>query len=222
MFSYIFMKIFESSPRNYDRLMQKASLGRIKAIKASVATEISDQKRVLEIGCGTGELAAMMVANGANVDAFDVNPGMIKVARQRISSNHLENHFTLRMMGVDGMDGLADSTYDAVVSVLVFSELSDDERRFALKHAFRVLKPGGLMVIADEVMPRNLFRKVLYRITRIPMLMMTYLISRSTTQPISDLSGELIHAGFIIEKENRSHGDAFAIVISRRVKGEMG
>jgi len=193
LFSYIFMKIFESSPRNYDRLMQKASLGRIKAIKASVATELSDQKRVLEIGCGTGELAAMMVANGANVDAFDVNPEMIKVARQRISSNFL-----------------------------VFSELSDDERRFALKHAFRVLKPGGLMVIADEVMPRNLFKKVLYRITRIPMLMMTYLISRSTTQPIYDLSGELIHAGFIIEKENRSHGDAFAIVISRRVKGEMG
>jgi hypothetical protein len=47
------------------------------------------------------------------------------------------------------------------------------------------------------------------------MLIASYLVSRSITRPISNLSGELTGAGFTVEKEKRSQGDSFALVVGR-------
>jgi len=220
MFSYVFMKILEGRPRSYDRAMDKASRGRVKQMKEDVAAEVPKGARVLEIGCGTGELAAMCItARGATVDGFDASPAMVKVARKRIEEESLSGKLSVKHMGVDGMDGLPGEMYDAVVSTLVFSELSDDERRFALENAHRVLRPGGICVVADEVLPRTTAKKVLYSVVRAPVLAASYLVSRASTRPVRDLSGEMAAAGFSVKKEVRSHGDAFALVVGAREGG---
>ena len=220
MFSYVFMKILESRPRSYDRVMNKASRGRVKQIKEDVAAEVPKGARVLEIGCGTGELAAMCItARGATVDGFDASPAMVEVARKRIEEEGLSGKLSVEHMGVEGMDGLPDAAYDAVVSTLVFSELSDDERRYALKNSRRVLKTGGICIIADEVLPRTAVKKALYSTVRAPALAASYLVSRAITRPVGDLSKEMATAGFSVKKEGRSHGDAFALVVGAREGG---
>jgi demethylmenaquinone methyltransferase/2-methoxy-6-polyprenyl-1,4-benzoquinol methylase len=212
MFSYLFMKILEGRPRSYDRRMDTISRGRIGLVKDAVAREIPPGARVLEIGCGTAELASMIVSRGASVTAFDPNPVMVEVARERGLREGIQSRLTLRHMGVEGMDGFASAHYDAVVSTLVLSELSDQERRFALKHAKRVLKPGGMIVIADEVVPRTLLPRILQTLFRLPLLFITYLVSRNRTRPLADLRGELEYTGFAIKKEIRTQGDAFALI----------
>lgn len=216
MFSYVFMKILEGRPRSYDRQIDRVSGGRVRAVKRRVAEEIRPGVHVLEVGCGTGELAAMICARGATVDGFDRNSAMLAVARERIEAEALAGRLTLREMGVDGMDGLEERAYGAVVSTLVFSELTADERRYALRHAFRVLAPGGLLVIADEVVPRSRGKRLLHACARAPLLAATYLLSGTSSSPLSDLPGELIAAGFAIESEERSHGDSFAVVVAHR------
>ena len=216
MLSYIFMKILEARPRSYDRRMDRFSRGKVARIKEAVVAEIPERAEVLEIGCGTGELAAMLIARGATVTGFDLNPEMIEVAREKIEEEGLGNRFTLGEMGVDGMDLFPSSCFDAVVSTLSFSELSNDERRFTLRHAERVLKPGGLIVIADEVVPRTLLRKLVKACVRIPMLAATYLASGASTRPIADLPVEIEDAGFEVSKEIRSQSDAFALVVGVR------
>ncbi len=221
MFSYIFMKILEGRPRSYDKRMDKASRGKVRLAKEAVAGEIPEAAQVLEIGCGTGELASMLIARGATVNGFDASPAMVEVSLERIRDEGLKDRFSVQQMGVDGMDGLPGSSYDAVVSTLVFSELSEDERRFALKHSNRVLKPGGKLVIGDEVVPRTLMRRLLHTLVRMPMLAATYLVSQSSTHPIGDLAGELKAAGFTVEKESRSQGDSFALVVGLCQKGDL-
>lgn len=216
MFSYVFMKILEIRPQSYDRQIDRASRGRVRAVKTAVADEIQNGNYILEIGCGTGELAEMMIEQGADVTGFDVNPGMVEVARKRIKSARLKGKLTVHHMGVDGMDTLPDSAFDGVVSTLVFSELSDDERRFALKHAQRVLKPGGKLIIADEVIPGKFWKRLLHKLIRAPMVAATYMVSKATTRPITDLADEITAAGFTVQKENRSHGDAFSMVVAVR------
>ena len=216
MFSYLFMKILEMRPRSYDRRMDKISKGRVRAVKEAVAREIPERSLVLEIGCGTGELASLLVERGCVVEGFDLNTSMVEAATERIVGENLENRFKVKEMGVDGMDGLPKVHFDAVVSTLVFSELSDDERRFALKHGARVLKPGGLIVIADEVVPKTVFRRVIHSIIRLPMVAVTYFATNQSTRPIGDLTGEIRSAGFRIEKEKRSHGDAFEMVVATK------
>ena len=215
VFSYVFMKILERRPRSYDRLMDKSSRGRVKALKKAVIEELAEAQRVLDIGSGTGELAVMLAVRGVSVEGFDINPAMVAAARERIKADNLSDYVSVRRMGVDGMDGLPASHYDAVVAVLVFSELSDDERHFAFQHAARILKSQGVIVIADEVVPCTKIKRGLHSVLRVPMKMVTYLVSRASTHPLVDLTAELSAAGFAVDKEIRSHGDSFAMVVGR-------
>jgi demethylmenaquinone methyltransferase/2-methoxy-6-polyprenyl-1,4-benzoquinol methylase len=214
--SYVFMRILEGRPPSYDRRMDAVSSGRVRAVKEAVASEVPPGARVLEIGCGTGELASLLCARGASVHAFDLSPSMIDMARSRIQSENLHGRLECTEMGIEGMDGLPDRAYGAVVSTLVLSELSDDERRFALRHAFRVLAPGGVLVIADEVVPRTRGRRLAHGIARAPLLAATYLVAGATTRPLPDLAGEVTTAGFLLQQEERSHGDAFALIVACR------
>jgi cyclopropane fatty-acyl-phospholipid synthase-like methyltransferase len=217
MLSYVFMKILEARPRSYDRRINRLSGHWTRAMKEQVAAAVRPGSKVLEIGCGTGELASLLVSSGCTVDAFDLSPSMVAAARERIAAEGLEGRLTVQQMGVEAMDTLPGSLYDAVVSTLVFSELADSERRFALRHAHKLLRPDGCLVIADEVVPHSPTRRVLQALIRLPMVAATYLITRSSTRPLRDLAGELSEAGLVVQKEQRSHGDTFAIVIARRI-----
>ena len=219
MFSYVFMKILEGRPGSYDRGMERISQGRNRRIKESVAARVPPGSQVLEIGCGTGELAMLLLERDCQVLGFDLSQGMLSVARQRIADGGLEDRFLVRKMGVDGMDELPAGRFDAVVSTLVFSELTDDERRYALEHAARVMKPAGTLVVADEVRPRTAAGRAAHSLARMPVLAATYLATGATTRPVADLSGEMAAAGFQIQTVERSHGDAFAMVVARTEGG---
>lgn len=216
MFSYVFMKILEMKPTTYDRHMDRASRGRVLEAKQAVVEEVPPGSYVLDIGCGTGDLARMMIERDCIVDGFDMSPSMVMMAEERIKTGHIEGKFSTRQMGVEGMDGIAAETYDAIVSTLVFSGLNDDERCFALQQARRILRPEGIIIIADEVVPQTWCRRILHGIIRLPLFAITYVIAMDVTHPLADLAGEMIRAGFAIEKEVRSHGDSFAMVVCRK------
>ena len=219
MFSYVFMKILVMRPSSYDRRMDRVSSGRIRRIKEAVAREVPKNSRVLELGCGTGELAAFIIERGCRVKGFDLSPFMVEEAEKRVERGGLAGKFSPWRMGVEGMDDLPAEDFDAVVSTLVFSELNDDERRFALIHAVRLLRAGGLIVIADEVVPRKAVTRLLHAFLRLPLKALTYLVSGRSTHPLADLAREIGDAGFIVAKELRSHGDSFAVVTGRKKEG---
>ncbi len=221
MFSYVFMKILEGRPASYDRRIDRASGGRVEEIKREVSARVPPKAHVLEIGCGTADLALRLARRECRVDGFDASRGMIAVARERISRAGLQDFVHVRRMGVDGMDALPAGGYDAVVSTLVLSELSDDQQRFALEHAARVLVPGGRLIIADEVVPRTSARRFLYRLVRAPALAATYIVTGEKTRPVADLACEIRRAGFVLDGEVRSHGGAFAVVCAHRPQDEM-
>ena len=213
------MKILEMRPRSYDQRMDRVSSGRVRVIKEAVAREVPKNSHVLEIGCGTGELAALMIERGCRVKGFDLSPSMVEEAEKRVERDDLEGNFSVWQMGVEGMDDLWVEDFDAVVSTLVFSELNDDERRFALTHAARLLRTGGLIVISDEVVPRKAIGRLLHRFLRLPLNALTYLISGQSTRPIAQFAREITDSGFVLERESRSHGDSFAIVVGRKKGG---
>ena len=93
MFSYVFMKILEMRPRSYDRQMDKVSKGRVRAVKEAVTREIREGSHVLEIGCGTGELAGMLIERGCTVEGFDLSPSMVETAKEKIKNEHLKDKF---------------------------------------------------------------------------------------------------------------------------------
>ena len=168
MHSYVYMKILESQPNRYDRGICWLSWGQSERVKRQiVAGHVTAGSRVLDIGCGTGTLAVLAAQKGAQVIGFDVSPGMLAVARRKVTAGGLEERIELHEAGVAEMAKFRRASFDLVTATLVFSELSCDEQTYVLGQAHRILKPGGHLAVADEVKPRSVGKRLVHAAMRV-------------------------------------------------------
>ena len=102
---------------------------------------------VLEIGCGTGFFIVNLWLAGlvGEAHATDISPGMVDVCRRNGESVGL----TIDARAADAESlPYDDDTFDLVCGHAVLHHLPDVPG--AMREAFRVLKPGGLFVVAGE------------------------------------------------------------------------
>ena len=156
-----FMKILESSATRYDKGINLLFFGRMNKIYDQISAYVSKDSKILDIGCGTGSLTIRSALLGANVKGIDINAEMLDICRRRIEEMNLKDNVTLEEKGVAELTDEEDQSYDIVLSGLCFSELSSDEIRFTLKESFRILKPQGLLILIDEVVPKNIVKRIL-------------------------------------------------------------
>lgn len=194
----VFMKWLETSPKDYDRGIQLLTLGKIQRIKQSIANNYVRQgMRVLEIGCGTGTLTALMAARGAQVSGIDSAPAMLAEAEKKVAAEGLAERVTLKYMDAALVgERFPPASFDLVVSTLVFSELSSDEQRYVLEACASLLAPGGRLLIADEVIPSGALRRLLFTLVRLPLVLLTWLLTRTTTNALRGFDSQLNQTGF--------------------------
>ncbi|MHC4077295.1 MAG: corrinoid protein-associated methyltransferase CpaM, partial [Planctomycetota bacterium] len=162
MSTYVLMRILESAPSRYELGIRLLTLGRLDHAYDRLAARIEAGQRVLDVGCGTGALTLRSARRGAVVKGIDVSAQMLEIAAGRVREAGLEEAVGLTESGVAELDAEPDSSYDAVTSGLCFSELSDAELVYALQHVVRILRPGGLLLVADEVCPKTPIRRLLH------------------------------------------------------------
>jgi ubiquinone/menaquinone biosynthesis C-methylase UbiE len=194
----VFMKWLEVSPKDYDRGIQLLTLRRIQYIKERIAScYVRQSMRVLEIGCGTGMLTAMMAARGAQITGIDASPVMLSEAVKKVVAEGLTERVTLRYMDAALIgERFPDASFDLIVSTLVFSELPPDEQRFVLEACGKLLAPGGRLLIADEVIPASAPRQLLFYAVRLPLALLTWILTRTTTAALRDFESLLDQTGF--------------------------
>jgi demethylmenaquinone methyltransferase/2-methoxy-6-polyprenyl-1,4-benzoquinol methylase len=222
MSTYVYMRILESAPQRYDLGLRLLSLGRIDAVyeaAAAAVLEAGSSPRVLEIGCGTGNLTAALLKRGATVTAVDQNPDMLAIAAEKLGKEH--NELDLReMAAVEIADRFPAGSFDAVAASLVLSEMSEDEQRFVLAAALQVLHPGGRLVAVDEVLPHGLLARCAHACVRWPLAALTYLLTQTTTFAVRDLGAKVRAAGFHVVEERRLRGSD-GMVIGEKPRKEV-
>lgn len=111
--------------------------------------ELFDGARVLEIGCGTGNLTyrAHRAQPGAIVTGVDPDPRALERARRKmrnVNAVRLERGYAQEI-------GHPDGAFDRVLSSMMLHHLDRDAKAAAVSEAFRVLRPGGSVHIVDIV-----------------------------------------------------------------------
>jgi len=127
--------------------------------RARFVIEHCPRGSALDVGCGTGALAARLADAGYEMVGVDPSEGMLRVLEQRTS----------KVRGVHG-SGTAlefpDSSFDLVYCVAVMHHIAEPEAvRETLFEMVRVAKPGGRVLIWDHN-PRNPYWRFL--MARVP------------------------------------------------------
>src|SRR5262249_54351924 len=133
--------LFNAKAKTWDRKYQTggALAFRVAAFGRLVAQKLSPSAKVLDLGCGTGAIAAAVAAHGFKVTASDVAEEMIRVGKQI----HAEATIDWRLLLPDWKElPFAAGTFDAIIASSVLEYLPNVQ--VVLGECERVLKHGGV------------------------------------------------------------------------------
>lgn len=146
------IRLFMPETRFKNRLMEQA--------------KIDKGQKILDIGCGTATLTILIKKSypDAEVTGLDGDPGILEIARSKVSSSgliiSLDKGMSFDMPYEEG-------SFDRVFSSLMFHHLTRQDKIQTLKEVFRVLRPGGELHLADFGKPHNFMMYLISLVTRL-------------------------------------------------------
>jgi 2-polyprenyl-3-methyl-5-hydroxy-6-metoxy-1,4-benzoquinol methylase len=100
---------------------------------------------VVDLGCGWGTLSFALAREGASVVGVDFAEAAVEICRARLEREPLES---LSFVRADARDtGLEPGEWDLVVCADLVEHLMPDDTRKVYREAWRLLRPGGRLVI---------------------------------------------------------------------------
>ncbi len=151
-----------TAPENYERYFVP-TIGKPLASRVLEIAALQPGERVLDVACGTGifaRLAAKQIGDEGRVAGLDLNPGMLESARVANGGGAaIDWH-----QGSAEFMPLPDDSFDVVVCELGLQFMAD--KRSALSEMFRVLAPGGRLIVGvggPTPKPFDLFGEALSR-----------------------------------------------------------
>lgn len=138
--------MFNAVAKNYDLMNSLASLGQVRRWRKEVRRAVVTRPamRVLDVAAGTGASSIEFVRAGADVVAVDFSEGMLEEGRRR--------HSEIDFRQADAMNlPFEDNSFDAVTTSFGLRNIQDFDR--ALREFYRVLRPGGHLVVCEFSRP---------------------------------------------------------------------
>lgn len=174
--------------RHYDLAVSVLTLGQRARLRRATIEQagVRPGERVLEVGCGTGDVAiaaGKRVGAGGAVYGIDPAPEMVAVAREKAVAAGVAAEFQI---GVIEALAFPDASFDLVLSSLMMHHLPHDLKRSGMAEIARVLKPGGRLLIVDAKRPTSRWARTLSDL----------MLHSTLDEGIQDLPALLREAGF--------------------------
>ncbi|HEX8854671.1 MAG TPA: class I SAM-dependent methyltransferase [Thermoleophilaceae bacterium] len=116
--------------------------------KLADQAELASAQRVLEIGCGTGNLALLVKRMRPQLEVAGLDPDPKALARAARKARRAGIDLKL-VRGFADQLPYPDASFDRVLSALMFHHLEADLRVASLREVLRVLRPGGSLHLVD-------------------------------------------------------------------------
>ncbi len=148
-------EVFTSVASKYDIMNDLMSFGihRLWKRYAISLTGVRSGQRVLDIAGGTGDLAkafSKKVGRSGKVVLSDINEAMLEVGRERLINAGCSN-VDFVLANAETLEPFADESFDLVTISFGLRNVTDKDA--ALRSMYRVLKPGGRLLVLEFSKP---------------------------------------------------------------------
>jgi demethylmenaquinone methyltransferase / 2-methoxy-6-polyprenyl-1,4-benzoquinol methylase len=155
-------KMFDNISHRYDFLNSLLSLGIHKGWRKQCVKLLKETnpQRILDVATGTADFAIECAKlQPQTIVGVDISEGMMKVGREKIKKLGLEQIIKLESGNAETLN-YPDNSFEAIVVGFGVRNFQDLEQ--GLKNLFRILKPGGKIVILEFSYPTNSIVKAGY------------------------------------------------------------
>lgn len=158
-------RLFNNIASDYDRLNHILSLNIDKRWRRMAVQELVEEDRplkILDVACGTGDFTieiARKAAEGSDVTGIDISEGMLTVGMEKIKRAGVSAQLT-----VADCEALpyANDSFDRIS--VGFGVRNFEHPELGLSEMFRVLAPGGKLVILELSIPSNAIIRWCYKL----------------------------------------------------------
>jgi demethylmenaquinone methyltransferase / 2-methoxy-6-polyprenyl-1,4-benzoquinol methylase len=155
-------RMFDNISHRYDFLNHFLSMGIDKAWrkKAIAMLESSKPALILDVATGTGDFAIQALSlKPEKIFGIDISEGMLEVGRKKIKERNLGEKIELQKADSENLP-FGENKFDAVT--VAFGVRNFENLEKGLEEIFRVLKPGGKLVVLEFSKPRTFPMKQAY------------------------------------------------------------
>ncbi len=158
-------RMFDTIAGKYDFLNHTLSLGFDKGWRRKGIAFLRpfSSKYILDIASGTGDLAISMykTLKADHIIGADISEGMMEIGRQKVANAGFTGHISFEQQ--DCLALTYDSnTFDAVTAAFGIRNFENIEK--GIREMYRVLKPGGHLMILELSTPETFPMKQLYKL----------------------------------------------------------
>ncbi len=139
------MSQFDAKAADWDQDPKKVAMSEKAAAAIAEAIALNPDMTALEIGCGTGLVAAALADKLASITAVDTSEGMLNVLRQKAATPELAN--IIPVFADLTKDKAVTGPFDLIYSVMAFHHIKDI--RPLLDYCHELLNPGGRLLVID-------------------------------------------------------------------------
>jgi len=150
-------EVFHSVAAKYDIMNDVMSFGVHRLWKrfAIDCSGVRPGQKVLDLAGGTGDLTAKfsrIVGNTGQVILADINDSMLKVGRDKLRDLGVVSNVEYVQANAQALP-FADNTFDLITIAFGLRNVTDKDE--ALRSMYRVLKPGGRLLVLEFSKPSN-------------------------------------------------------------------
>ncbi len=137
-----------------------------KRLKRFVVEQVGAPAALLDMGCGTGTLTRMLQSAqpATCVVGLDIDGAVLAIAQHK--SNAAEVSRAMFVQGSAIAHPFDNGAFDCVATSLVMHHLSREDKAAALRECHRVLRPGGVLLLADFAAPRSRYARTVGLLVR--------------------------------------------------------
>jgi len=214
-----YMLELEKEPNSYEKHFTQLTKGVNLKVQECIQAKVPSGARVLEVGCGPGNLARQLAEKGCQVLAIDINPAMISYNNAQLTTSPIHNLTFKVSNGVEICSKFG--KFDVIISTFMLSEIRPFEQQQFLRSAWNQLAANGRLIIAEEFAPKE-WSKIGFALKRWFYRLKLKRQRLGTTHPLTWFTQYLDPIGFSITDQQKWRGSIQGLDLCKKTQDLPG